>query len=257
MPTAAERYRQEILRWFPRGGVHVFVGAGGKSTAMRETARLLVSSGAKVRMTTTTRVGIEEFHGVSLRTCTTRQEVLAALAEEEPLLLIVAGKTADGRKYHGLPVDLVECLPLDASTVVLVEADGSRGLPMKAPREHEPVIPADASSVIAVLGAAAFGERVDAEHCYNHESALKILAVRDPAEARFGPGEISVLAASREAYRKGVTPGMAYRVLINQADLPDKRVIAQEAVQQMFERFGLRAALVSFRQGEMYDPAAR
>ncbi len=35
--------------------------------------------------------------------------------------------------------------------VILIEADGSRGMPLKAPDEHEPCIPKSSCCVIAVM----------------------------------------------------------------------------------------------------------
>jgi molybdenum cofactor cytidylyltransferase len=258
MPTPSERCREQITRWFAAGAVHTFVGAGGKSTAMKTVARVLAASGARVRMTTTTRIGIGEFDGFPVRVCVTRKELLAALGDEEPVLLIVAGEAEVGEKYLGLPADLVECLPLPPRAVFLVEADGSRRLPMKAPREHEPVIPADSSTVSALMGASAFGEPVDEAHCYNHEGATSMLASHGgPAHGRshyrFGPDEIAFLAASRDGCRKGVLPGMDYRVLVNQADLEERRPIAREAVRLMSDRFGVEGHLISFLKGELYD----
>ncbi len=36
---------------------------------------------------------------------------------------------------------------------ILVEADGARGKPLKAPAPHEPVLPSRADCVVAVVGA--------------------------------------------------------------------------------------------------------
>lgn len=43
---------------------------------------------------------------------------------------------------------------------VLVEADGSRGLPLKAHLSHEPVLPQEAGQVIAVLGLTGLGRPI-------------------------------------------------------------------------------------------------
>lgn len=49
---------------------------------------------------------------------------------------------------------------------VLVEADGSAGLPMKAHRPFEPVIPENANQTVLVIGAAGFGQTIrNAAHC--------------------------------------------------------------------------------------------
>ena len=47
---------------------------------------------------------------------------------------------------------------LDEYDVVIVEADGSRGLPLKCPGDQEPVIPDGTDLVIGVAGATAIGQ---------------------------------------------------------------------------------------------------
>ena len=51
---------------------------------------------------------------------------------------------------------------------MLVEADGSRRLPLKAHAPHEPVIPANAQRVVLVVGADGFGKPIRAV-CHRSE----------------------------------------------------------------------------------------
>lgn len=56
---------------------------------------------------------------------------------------------------------------------MLVEADGSRRLPLKAHAPHEPVIPANAQRVVLVVGADGFGKPIrDVCHRSEHYAAL-------------------------------------------------------------------------------------
>jgi probable selenium-dependent hydroxylase accessory protein YqeC len=225
------------------------VGAGGKSTAMKRIGSVLAQSGVKVRMTTTTRVGVEEFSEYRVVAARGRAEVLQALRDSEPVLLLSAGLTAEGSKHVGVNPDWLEGLRLPADAVMLVEADGARKRPMKAPGPSEPVIPAASATVSALMGASAFDEPVDEAHCYNHEKALALLG---RTGSFFEPAQIAALAADEEGLRKGVSPGMAFRVLVNQGDVPDKRDTAWEALRIMKERYGIDGALVSFQEREWY-----
>ena len=56
--------------------------------------------------------------------------------------------------------------------LVLVEADGSKRLPVKAPRPGEPVVPENADMVLAVLGLSALGEPAE-EKCFRLEQACR------------------------------------------------------------------------------------
>ena len=87
----------------------------------------------------------------------------AALARESPLCL---GSPWPGGKLAAptLPFAALKA----AADYVLVEADGSKGLPAKAHAAWEPVIPTEADRVILVLGADAFARPIR-EVCHRPE----------------------------------------------------------------------------------------
>ncbi|MFR7894749.1 MAG: selenium cofactor biosynthesis protein YqeC [Dysosmobacter sp.] len=67
------------------------------------------------------------------------------------------------------------------SDYVLVEADGSRQLPLKAHEAHEPVIPAVSRQVICVVGASGFGKPIrESVHRPERFCALTGAAASDP-----------------------------------------------------------------------------
>ncbi len=253
MQSAAERFQREIPQWFPPGGIYTFVGAGGKSTAMRKAASLIASTGVRVRMTTTTRVGIAEFASCPVALVSGLPEAQRAVDQPEPILLVASAVLQGLEKYGGVDPGLVDGLRLAANTVLLVEGDGSRRLPLKVPREREPVIPSRSHAVLAFLGAQAIDEPVDPQHCYNHERALALLG---RSQCVLGAEEIAVLASHPEGSRKGVLPGMSFRLVISQGDLPEKRQTALSAMRIVRERSGIEAALASFQEGELYAAAA-
>ena len=64
-----------------------------------------------------------------------------------------AGLTEDG-KLVGLGREALDAIHrAGLFDIILVEADGSRGKPLKAPAPHEPVLPSKAACVVAVVGA--------------------------------------------------------------------------------------------------------
>jgi probable selenium-dependent hydroxylase accessory protein YqeC len=253
VPTPAERFHDEIPRWFLPGAVYTFIGAGGKSTAMRRVSALLVETGLKARMTTTTRVGIAEFAGCPVALSRERSDLQDALDREDTVLLLAAYVIAQQDKYAGIDPLLIDALRLRADTVLLVEADGSRRRAVKVPREREPVIPSCSHSVLAFMGASAFDEPLDELHCYNHEQALALLG---RTVSFLKAEEIALLASRDDGCRKGVLPGMTFRLVISQGDLVEKRPTAVDAMHIMKERCGVEAALVSFQKGELYGTTA-
>lgn len=139
-------------------GVTAVIGSGGKTTLLRTLSRELPGT---VILTTTTH--ILPFEGVPLLTAPTEDEVRAALARSRVLCL---GTPAPEGKLTApsLPFSLLEQL----ADYVLVEADGSRRLPLKAHAPHEPVIPANAQRVVLVVGADGFGKPIRAV-CHRSE----------------------------------------------------------------------------------------
>lgn len=250
MRAEAERFQREIPAWFLPGALYTFVGAGGKSTAMRRVASLLAGRGMRVRMTTTTRVGVGEFAGFPLALVRGPKEVQRAVDRSEPVILMAAGIQADQDKYTGVDPALLDGVRLRADLVLLVEGDGSRRLPVKVPGEREPVIPACSRAVMAFLGAAAIDEPIDERHCHHHQEALTLLGRTGSfLEAE----EIALLASHHHGSRKGVLPGMAFRFVINQGDLAEKRETAVSALRLAKERSGVDGILASFKEGEIYE----
>ena len=67
-------------------------------------------------------------------------------------VLIAGGVIVEADKAAGVRPELLDILiALPAVDVILIEADGSRRLPFKAPAEHEPVVPATVTEVCLTL----------------------------------------------------------------------------------------------------------
>ena len=169
-----------------RGDVVALVGGGGKTTTMLSLGAEAVARGWSATLGTTTKVGLEQ--------------VLA------PADFIHGGIVAG--KFTGAPPEaFVPC----RDGIVVIEADGARGRPAKAPADHEPVIPASATLVIAVIGADALG-RVIADQCLR---PLRVAAVVgcQPYE-RLTPIRAANLLLSTRGGRKNVPVEARFAVLI-------------------------------------------
>lgn len=130
------------------------VGAGGKTTILHALGRELASDGYKVILTTTTRMARDQ---VSEPVCWSSDpaEVERSLAAGTPLFVL---SKHDSGKVVGLEPGTVDAVFASTSVDhVIVEADGARTMSIKAPAEHEPVIPAASTTVIVVIGADALG----------------------------------------------------------------------------------------------------
>lgn len=131
------------------------IGSGGKSTLLRTLAREAGERGARVVLATTTH--FLAFEGIALVTSGDMGDVVRAL--DEAGTVCVGTPTGDALGRLGAPAFSMGKLARVADLVV-VEADGSKRLPLKAHAGHEPVVPAEAALTVAVMGANGFGGRV-------------------------------------------------------------------------------------------------
>ena len=116
-------------------------------------------------------------------------------------------------RRRGQDTPLLEQLP-ELADRVIIEADGTKGLPLKVPNDREPVIPAFADAVIAVAGLSALGRPLG-EVCHRPELA-KLRFDLEPDQI-VTPELMAMLLSSPLAQRKDVG-SRPYAVLLNQAD---------------------------------------
>lgn len=155
--------------------VKVIVGSGGKTTLLKKMAEDYRSQGKKVFVTTTTHMFIEED-----TLLTDDAEVIIQELKEKGYVMAGVG---EGQKIKSLS-DETYLAVCEYADVVLVEADGSKHMPLKYPNDTEPVIPMNADEIIVVCGLYALGQKAkDVCHrlelvkaCLNIEADTKITA---------------------------------------------------------------------------------
>lgn len=231
------------------GDVVAFVGAGGKTTALLRLARELRAAGARPVVTTTTKIFVPAASD-DLRLAVDRDRSralgLAAEAIGSGAIPVVARATTPDGKLEGIPDEWVAPLAaLAGVTHVLVEADGAAQLPLTAPREGEPVIPASATLVVAVVGADALGARVSGMHRPERIAALTGLAPSDALDAR----AIARVVLDPRGNVRG-TPATARIVaLVNKADDAGRLAAARE-IAAALARAGARRVVIAALQAE-------
>lgn len=143
-------------------GVVSLTGGGGKTSLMFHLARRLSLAGKKVLTTTTTKIFLPT--AAQSATVLVDADPQRVLAQAAPLLQqsahisAAAAHLGDTGKLKGFAPETIAAF--EASGLfdwIIVEADGSARRPLKAPAEHEPVIPANTSLVIAVAGLEVLG----------------------------------------------------------------------------------------------------
>lgn len=196
--------------------VIALVGAGGKSSLMEALARDYEAEGARVVLTTTTKIRPPiERPFVAVTSVETLVRALSDVFAGGALSPVVGrGVTADG-KVEGIPPEWVPLLrDLPGVAAVLVEADGSAGLPLKAPADWEPVIPPCSSLVVSVAGLDAQGAVLDARHVFRPDVLARLLGVEPGTPV--APED--VLRAAVTGYEPEAPPHAGFLVFLNKAD---------------------------------------
>lgn len=171
------------------------VGSGGKTTYIKEQAKKYVAEGKRVLVTTTTHMYAEP------------ETVFTNDAQEICICLQTKGYCMAGRRSKEQCTDgrtKICALSPEAfraasqcADIVLVEADGAKGLPVKFPAAYEPVIPEGTETIVVVMGFFAAGERIRSV-CHRPELVCGCLGVS--MEHRLTQEDLQTLV--EEGYRK-------------------------------------------------------
>lgn len=160
------------------GDVVALVGGGGKTSALFRLANELSQaspSPLRVLVTTTTRIFAAQIKlAPSFVTFDPARQSLAdlrpdlqAACEQHGQVLLIGQADAGSGKALGVVPDLIDALAASGwFDVILIEADGSRMRPFKAPAEHEPQIPASTTLVVPVVGIEALGRPLTDHHVH-------------------------------------------------------------------------------------------
>lgn len=147
--------------------IRAFVGAGGKTSLIKEYAKEYIKQGKKVFVTTSTHMFIEDDTMLSddgdeiIRELENRHYVMAGIRE--------------GEKIKALSKNTYEKVCRFADEV-LIEADGSKHLPLKYPNAEEPVIYDNVDEIIIVCGMHSLKKKA-AEAIHRFEMAQKCMGI--------------------------------------------------------------------------------
>ncbi len=207
---------KQALRIHP-GECLAFSGSGGKTTAIFTLAHQL---GSPVFVTTTTHLAVEQLsladRIVSVDDIANTGEISSQLKNE---VVVLIGEQNANERISGVPKEILEEIyqfTKGHGINFLIEADGSRQLPLKAPAQHEPAIPNFVDSVVVIAGLSALGNPLSDEWVHRVEIFSK-LADLDIGEEITSDAIIQVLINPLGGL-KSIPEGARKVCLLNQAD---------------------------------------
>jgi molybdenum cofactor cytidylyltransferase len=234
-----------------RDDVVAIVGGGGKTAAMFRLAGEVAAGGGRVVTTTTTHIFASQLALAPahlLDAEVTRARLQAALDAHRHVL--VTGPTdPETKRAAGLSTLRFHALRLWCPDACLVtEADGSRMRPFKAPAEHEPVIPAETTLVLLVVGADALGRPLDAEHVHRPERVSLLSGARPGATVT--PEVVARVLTHPDGGRKHVPAGARLVVLINKVETLADDAPARATAALLLRESAIEAVLLTTLRAE-------
>ena len=157
----------------------------------------------------------------------------------------VAGVPAEQGKLTALPSEQLTRWMAQAD-MVLLEADGAKRLPCKAPAAHEPVLLPESDIVLAVAGLSALGRPLR-EVCFRLEQACALLGAAP--ETLLTPELLARLLASEQGGRKQVG-NRCFSVVLNQADDPARIAAGEQTLALLREKYEMQGVLTYFDERE-------
>ena len=216
------------LAFFPylslkKGDVVSILGSGGKTTLMFLLAQELAQKGFRVITTTTTKI-FPPLPSQSSRLLVFEMEQANFIKKIQNLLKkenhLTITKKYIGPKLKGLSPEFINKLANQKiADIILIEADGARGLPLKAPNENEPVIPSSTTWALAVIGIDGIGKTNTGQYVFRPQYFSHLTGI-NIGEA-ITPQSVSKIILHPEGLFRGAPPKTKLGVILNKGELPD------------------------------------
>lgn len=244
------------------GDVIAFVGGGGKTTAMFQLANELAPH-MRVLTTTSTRIFAAQIKRSPVHiTFNSEQQTVADILPQLDAAIAAHGQTLligqvdpEGGKAFGLPPQIIDTLAASGHfDVIIVEADGSRMRPLKAPAVHEPVIPGCTTLVVPVAGLDVLGQPLsDATvHRAGVVSHLSHIPLGQPVTAEM----VAAVLCHPEGGLKNVPFQARVVPLLNKIDLPRNEASLQTEEETVGRLAAARAIASQLLACERIDSVA-
>ena len=240
---------KQVLGFFGQSGQIVsIVGGGGKSTLMYFMACTCAKEGKKVLVATTTNLFLPN----KAYYAATEEEVEALWAERK---IAIIGTPLFAKGKFGPPEPEFLDRMLQKCDTAFLEADGSKHMPCKVPREGEPVFHPRTDTVIAVMGLSALGRPLK-DVCLRKELAMERLGVEE--NHIFTEEDAAKLLSAPWGGRKDVGD-RRFCVILNQCDDGKRRRAANEIAAYLAMADVPQVIMTAFdpEDRERYDRIAR
>ncbi len=235
-----------------RGDIVSFVGGGGKTSSMFRLASELCSAGKRVLTTTTTHISVDQSRMAPASIGLDELDSMQAKLDQFGHCLLIGPPDGKGRVL-GPPASWIGSLRERADIdVILVEADGSRSRPFKAPGGHEPVVPESTTILVPIAGLNALETPLDEDHAHRSEIIASITG-----QSPGSPITTSTLAAvlpHPQGGAKQLPAGARLIPLLNKADSETDLSNGRDVAGRMLANTSVDSVIIS---AMIQDPPVR
>lgn len=213
-------------------GITSVIGGGGKTTLIHFLADELLERGTVIITTTTHIMKSDVFHNFVTADGADNLSLISELMSQHRCLCV--GSAFEGDKLQTPCVELSDLLKI--CDYVLVEADGSKHLPLKAHDTYEPVIPQESQKTVLVLGVDAVGKKLsDVTHRAHIAAKLLDCSGSDIVT----PDMVAQLVSSENLHDMAV---------INKCDT----IELMNTAKTVADKLNTKCIITSLLKGEMY-----
>jgi probable selenium-dependent hydroxylase accessory protein YqeC len=209
-------------------------GSGGKTSLLAALAHAFAANPAeRILVTTTTKFGTDESNGPwRARQVDDAVALRVVDASDTAPVFAYCRKDSERERLIGFPGETIDAVARESSySRLLVEADGSRRKPLKAPNAHEPVFPATTDTVIAVVGLSGVGQPLHEDTVFRPEIWSTLTGL--PSGAAVTPDSLARVIAHPQGLMRGAPAKARRLVFLNQADTPERLALAQSVVDSL------------------------
>ncbi len=226
-----------------------FVGAGGKTTAMFELARRLKSEDRKILVTTTTKIMLpdkKEYDKIIFD----NSEQINIFMKISPNTVTCLGRALynEHNKVTGINSGYLDRIfENNIFDYILIEADGAKRKPIKAPAGHEPVIPSKTTMTIGMIGLDSINKPLNEENV--HRADIFAAVTGGELGSIIDENMIAELILSEKGIFKNSPAHSRKTIIFNKAEELSKRESAKSVIEKITkEKGGIRAIIASFKE---------
>jgi probable selenium-dependent hydroxylase accessory protein YqeC len=219
--------------------VIAITGAGGKTSLMFLLAHGFQEKREKVITTTTTRILHPARHQSPQVVLFKEPDFFEQLERnlEKHFHVTIADCLRPENKLAGLSCDQLQQIFAQSSAErLIIEADGARCLPLKAPGENEPVVPEWTDIFISMIGLDCLGKPLTEDNVFHPEKVAAITGLH--IGDKITPAAVATLAPPPRGLLKGCPKQARSCIFLNKTDIVNGLTEAEQVIQSAKQQRG-------------------